>query len=294
MGLTFGLLALLVQPAGPGEPGPLAPRGAVLSAGTSNRAVAAASNARSAASPGVRATRPEAMSTIVRRAHVGEPPAPTAPETLGGYRWPLKRGRITVAFGPVWHGTHVVDGERFHDGIDIATFCGDRIAAAHEGVVLAAGRRFDRYVGWVGNLQPYFDVLDEKGLWPSLPIVVVVDDGNGYRSLYAHLSRVTVKRGQRIHAGQLIGYEGATGRASGCHLHYGLFSPLETATFKTRSDVVKRMRVPARETARIDPLRVLPRLPPAIRLSEAAAVLIGPLASSPAAESTGSYRRVMR
>jgi murein DD-endopeptidase MepM/ murein hydrolase activator NlpD len=67
-----------------------------------------------------------------------------------------------------------------------------------------------------------------------------------------------VKPGQTVKAGQLLGYEGATGHASGCHVHYGLFSPWETATFAIRPDVVKRMKLPKTEIARIDPLLVLP------------------------------------
>ena len=54
-----------------------------------------------------------------------------------------------------------------------------------------------------------------------------------------------------------------TGRASGCHLHYGLFSPLETATFAMDPKVAKRMKLPAAEIARIDPLLVLPHRPKA-------------------------------
>jgi murein DD-endopeptidase MepM/ murein hydrolase activator NlpD len=151
-----------------------------------------------------------------------------------------------------------VNGESFHDGIDLATFCGDRITAAHDGIVLAAGRRYDRVMGWVGDLEPYLRRLDQKRLWMTLPIVVVTDDGNGYRSMYAHFSRIVVERGERVKAGQLLGYEGMTGRASGCHVHYGLFSPLETATFRIRPDVVRRMKLPKRQIARIDPLLVLP------------------------------------
>jgi murein DD-endopeptidase MepM/ murein hydrolase activator NlpD len=113
-------------------------------------------------------------------------------------------------------------------------------------------------MGWVGDLGPYLARLDSRKLWSSLPIVVVVDDGNGYRSVYAHFGKVVVKAGDAVKAGQLLGYEGRTGRASGCHLHYGLFSPLETATFGIDPDVVKRMRVPDRQLARIDPLLVLP------------------------------------
>ena len=186
-------------------------------------------------------------------------PTPAPPEALDGYRSPLPHGRLTLPFGPSAWGSRLVDGQAFHDGIDLATFCGDRIKAAHDGTVLAAGRRFDAQLGWVGDLGPYFDRLDRKHLWGTLPITVVVDDGNGYRSIYAHFGKVVVKRGQTVKAGQLLGYEGATGRASGCHLHYGLFSPLETATFAIEPDVVKRMKVPAAQIARVDPLIVLPQ-----------------------------------
>ena len=188
-------------------------------------------------------------------------PTPAAPESLTGYRSPLPRGRLTLPFGPTPWGSRLVDGEPFHDGVDLATFCGDRVVAAHAGTVLAAGRRYDAFMGWVGDLKPYLDRLERKRLYGTLPIVVVVDDGNGYRSIYAHFSKVVVKAGETVRAGQFLGYEGMTGRASGCHLHYGLFSPLETATFDLDPATVKRMKLPAAEIARIDPLRVVPGLP---------------------------------
>jgi murein DD-endopeptidase MepM/ murein hydrolase activator NlpD len=188
-------------------------------------------------------------------------PTPAPPASLSGYRWPLPRGRITLPFGPSPWGSRIVDGELFHDGADFATFCGDRIAAAHAGTVLAAGRRYDAYVGWVGDIAPYLDRLEKKQLWSTLPIVVVVDDGNGYRSVYAHFGKVVVKKGATVKAGQLLGYEGQTGRASGCHLHYGLFSTLEIATFGIDPAVVKRMKVPDRQIARIDPMLVLGERP---------------------------------
>jgi murein DD-endopeptidase MepM/ murein hydrolase activator NlpD len=188
-------------------------------------------------------------------------PTPMPLASLIGYQWPLPRGRLTLDFGPSVWGSRIVDGEPFHDGIDLATFCGDRIVAAHAGTVLAAGRRFDHLMGWVGDLQPYLDRLERKKAYGTLPIVVVIDDGNGYRSVYAHFSKVKVKKGQIVKAGQMLGWEGATGRASGCHLHYGLFSPLETTTFGIDPDVVKRMKLPDRQLARIDPLLVLPDRP---------------------------------
>ncbi len=185
-------------------------------------------------------------------------PLPADPGTLEGYRSPLPHGRLTLPFGPSPWGSRIVAGEPFHDGIDLATFCGDRIVAAHGGTVLAAGRRFDEVMGWVGDLGPYLDRLERKALWSTLPIMVVIDDGNGYRSMYAHFASIEVRRGDVVKAGQLLGHEGRTGRASGCHLHYGLFSPLETATFGIDPEVVRRMQVPDLQIARVDPLLVLP------------------------------------
>ena len=95
-------------------------------------------------------------------------------------------------------------------------------------------------------------------MWGDLPIVVVIDDGNGYRSIYAHFRDVSVRVGQHVRAGQEIGHEGATGHASGCHVHYGLFSPLETKRFGVRADILARLKLPRYAIARVDPLAVLP------------------------------------
>jgi len=179
-------------------------------------------------------------------------------ERLTGYVWPLAHPRLTLPFGPTVWGSRWVNGERFHDGVDLATFCGDRIMAAHAGTVLTASRKYDAFMGWIGDLRPYTRRLDQLQLWMTLPIVIVIDDGNGYRSVYAHFSQVVVKAGQQVKAGEFIGYEGMTGRASGCHLHYDLFSPLEQDAMPIRPDVVKRMKLPKAEIARIDPLLVLP------------------------------------
>jgi hypothetical protein len=56
----------------------------------------------------------------------------------------------------------------------------------------------------------------------------------------------------------MIGHEGATGHASGCHVHYGLFSPLETRRFGVRADLLKNLKLPRFVIARVDPLAVLP------------------------------------
>jgi len=186
--------------------------------------------------------------------YAGYVPAPL----LTGYVWPLTNGRVTLPFGPTSWGELIVNGQLFHDGVDMATTCGDKVHAAHDGVVLAASRHYDDYMGWVGDVTPYLDLLTRKGWWNSLPIVIVIDDGDGYWSIYAHESAVTVKPGQQVTAGQVIGYEGATGNASGCHVHFGLFSPRETDEFQLEPSIAKRLLLPAYEIARINPLLVLP------------------------------------
>lgn len=113
--------------------------------------------------------------------------------TLGltGYVWPLVDAKITLPFGPTDWGEYIVNGKKFHDGVDMATWCGDNVRAAHNGVVLAASRQYDEYIGWVGDLAPYHHLLDTRHWWNSLPIVIVIDDGDGYRSIYAHEYKVT-------------------------------------------------------------------------------------------------------
>ena len=125
-------------------------------------------------------------------------PWPPLPSSLTGYRWPLPHGRLTNPFGVSWAGTYLVGGQPFHDGLDLATFCGDHIVAAHDGTVIAAGRKVDPWMGWVGSLAPSVKRRDTHHLWGELPIIVVIDDGNGYRSIYAHFNKIVVHTGQTI------------------------------------------------------------------------------------------------
>lgn len=175
-----------------------------------------------------------------------------------GYRWPLDHARITSWFGPLPGEPVVVNGQSFHDGIDIASFCGDHITAAHDGTVLVAGRVGDEWIGWVGSYAAHLAKIDALHLAGTLAIVVIIDDRDGYRSVYMHLGKAVVGAGQQVRAGQLIGYEGKTGNATGCHLHYSLFSPNETAVFQTAPAAMTRWTLPPAEIARIDPLLVLP------------------------------------
>jgi murein DD-endopeptidase MepM/ murein hydrolase activator NlpD len=206
---------------------------------------------------------PEPSASIAPIGDVGPlpvvaPPSPPPIASLTGYRWPIPVGRISLPFKAIPGGEWFNRGKLWHDGVDMASFCGARVGAAHDGVVVAAGRHFDEQIGWIGDLTPYFHLLDRRHMWNDLPIVVVIDDGNGYRSIYAHFMDVKVRVGQHVTAGQQIGREGRTGHASGCHVHYGLFSPLETRQFGVRADILKRLRLPKHVIARIDPLLVLP------------------------------------
>jgi murein DD-endopeptidase MepM/ murein hydrolase activator NlpD len=103
--------------------------------------------------------------------------------------WPAP-GKITSPFGD----------HRGHPGIDIDGVTGDPVVAAGAGSVVMAGMAPAAYSGY-GNL-------------------VVIDDGGGVATLYAHLSRVDVAMGQAVQQGQQIGAIGATGIATGDHLHF--------------------------------------------------------------------------
>jgi murein DD-endopeptidase MepM/ murein hydrolase activator NlpD len=191
-----------------------------------------------------------------------DPTRPLPASQLTGYVWPMDAAVVTLPFGPSTYGEFIVNGKLFHDGLDMAMAvrggCGAKVMAAHDGTVLTAGRDYADFMGWQGDLGAYKKKVAPASWKISLPIVVVIDDGNGYRSIYAHESRVTVKAGQKVKAGQVIGSEGMTGGATGCHLHFGLYSTLETATFANVPHAMTVLHLPATETARIDPLLVLP------------------------------------
>ena len=150
----------------------------------------------------------------------------------------------------------VVDGKEIHDGLDLATHCGDKILAAHDGTVLYAGRNFDVFLGYRGKPEQIYARLERLGRVNSLPIVIVIDDGNGYRSMYVHLSKANVEAGEVVHAGDVIGKEGMTGFATGCHLHYGMIRA--DGPWQQVVTSLARFGYPPLVRERIDPLRVLP------------------------------------
>ena len=112
-------------------------------------------------------------------------PVPTSPLILSA---PVQ-GPTGDTFGP--------RGKRFHSGLDFRVPSGTPVTAAGSGLVVFAGQ--------------------QTGGWGKF---VVVKHSSGVRTLYAHLSRIDVKLGQRVSSGAMVGLVGATGGASGPHLHF--------------------------------------------------------------------------
>lgn len=108
--------------------------------------------------------------------------------------------KVSSPYG--WRRNPINGNNQFHAGIDLVKSHRAPIYAFTEGTVIFAG------VGQKGSgLNGYGNV-------------VVVKDKNGYAQLYAHLDQIAVKKGTAIQKGQLVGYQGATGAATGSHLHY--------------------------------------------------------------------------
>ncbi|MBU1151362.1 M23 family metallopeptidase [Patescibacteria group bacterium] len=106
----------------------------------------------------------------------------------GNFVWPTS-GSITQRF--VW----------YHKGIDIANSSGSNILAADSGTVVTSGWSPFGY----GNH-------------------VIIDHGNGYRTLYGHMQALYVTVGQTVNRGDRIGKMGSTGRSTGTHLHFEVIS----------------------------------------------------------------------
>lgn len=106
--------------------------------------------------------------------------------------------RMSSGFGYRFHP--IYKALRMHTGVDIAAPQGTPIYATGNGRVMVADRSPAGYSGY--------------------GIVCKVDHGFGYESLYAHMSRLAVRPGQKVNRGDIVGYVGSTGASSGSHLHY--------------------------------------------------------------------------
>ena len=130
----------------------------------------------------------------------------TGPNTTGGKdyyipsdaKWlvPCKYTRFSSAFG--WRIHPVYKDERFHYGVDLGGPKGTPIKATRSGKVTLA-----KYSSSAG----YY---------------VKIDHGDGFTSIYMHMTHYIVKKGDKVDAGEVIGYMGSTGTSTGSHLHFGI------------------------------------------------------------------------
>jgi murein DD-endopeptidase MepM/ murein hydrolase activator NlpD len=112
------------------------------------------------------------------------------------FRSPLG-GRLSSFFGGRRHPIFKV--HRFHNGIDIATRYGTLVGSASGGRVISTG--------WMGGYGK----------------AIIISHPNGFRTLYGHLSKISVNIGQSVKAGSLIGRVGSTGWSTGPHLHFTMW-----------------------------------------------------------------------
>jgi murein DD-endopeptidase MepM/ murein hydrolase activator NlpD len=117
----------------------------------------------------------------------------TGPAPTSGWMRPCG-GRLSSGYGMRYHP--ILRRTRLHAGVDFAAPSGTPIKAANTGVVIASQR-----MSGYGN-------------------VVIIDHGGGITTTYAHCSRIFVSRGQKVMRGQRIASVGATGLATGPHLHF--------------------------------------------------------------------------
>ncbi|SBV49346.1 peptidase [Xanthomonas bromi] len=113
-------------------------------------------------------------------------------------RMPIRNTYITSGFGG--RADPFDGGSAFHKGVDFHANVGDPVLSVADGVVSYAGIR-----GGYGN-------------------VVEVDHGNGYVTRYAHNSRLVVKVGDLVRAGQQVARAGSSGRSTGAHVHFEVWA----------------------------------------------------------------------
>jgi len=134
------------------------------------------------------------------------------PRQSGLFYWPVDGGYATQEFGEVSANSITRDFYKFHNGIDIGakTGIGTPIRAVLEGTVVATGNN-GRYA---------------YGKW------IAIRHANNLTTVYAHLSLIGVSSGNAVVRGQVIGYMGVTGLATGPHLHLTVYA---SETFRTEN-----------------------------------------------------------
>ena len=129
--------------------------------------------------------------------------APWEGRFSGATKYTPKHQGISLLSWPVEKNARITRGYRLgarpHHGVDIAAYKGAPVLSAHMGRVIFTGRGYRGY----GNL-------------------VIIDNGQGWSSFYAHLDRILVTEGQYVKRGERIATMGRTGRATGVHLHFEL------------------------------------------------------------------------
>ncbi len=123
----------------------------------------------------------------------------------GVLEWPVPDGRLTQAYGRTSFAARNYKSQ-YHNGIDIGRFLGAEIVAAEDGTVINVGNQ---------------DLYCRGGAYGKF---VVVKHTNGLATLYGHMSRYVVSVGQEVKRGEVIGYMGRTGWATGPHLHFTVFA----------------------------------------------------------------------
>jgi len=132
-------------------------------------------------------------------------PSSLPPSGKGVLSWPLKEIFITQKFGNTEFAKSGAYNGNGHNGADFRATVGTPIYSAGAGVVTATGNT-------------------DKGQCLSYGKWILIKHDNGLSTLYGHLSLISVNRNQAVETGQMIGYSGDTGYATGPHLHLSVFA----------------------------------------------------------------------
>jgi murein DD-endopeptidase MepM/ murein hydrolase activator NlpD len=162
----------------------------------------------------------------------------------GVLSWPLDTVRITQYFGNTAFAQSGAYNGKGHNGIDMAASYGTPIRAAAAGTVMGTG---DTDIVCPGA---------SYGRW------VLVEHRNGLSTLYAHLSVISVSSGQEVNTGDILGYSGDTGYATGPHLHFTVYATQGVSIQQLKSKVCKgTYTMPiAPLNAYLDPMNYLKKL----------------------------------